>query len=87
MRGVEKGEYHGWPNAYFLTNDTGERVVLADVGPRVVHCALGGGEKSIPACSGDHFADGTSDQFGMVKMDPVSGVARHHMPPTRRELR
>jgi len=35
---VEKGEYHGWPNAYFLTNNTGERVVLADVGPRV--CSL-----------------------------------------------
>jgi len=87
MMRVEKGEYHAWPNAYFLKNDTEERVVLADVGPGVVHCALRGGEKSIPACSGDHFADGTSDQFGMVKMDPVSGVARHHMPTTRRELR
>ena len=41
---IEKKEYRGWPNAYFLSNDVVELVVLADVGPRVVRYALRGGE-------------------------------------------
>jgi len=41
---VEKREYRGWPNAYFLSNGFVELVVLADVGPRVVRYALAGGE-------------------------------------------
>ncbi len=41
---VEKKEYRGWSNAYFLSNDSMELVVLADVGPRVVSYSLLGGE-------------------------------------------
>ena len=29
------------------------------------------------SCSDDHFADSPGDQLGVVKMDPVSAVARH----------
>src|SRR3989440_11981983 len=55
-RSLRKNSYDGrrkrgisrLPGSYFLTNDTGERVVLADVGPRVVHCAPGGGENQFP---------------------------------------
>jgi hypothetical protein len=41
---VEKKEYRGWPNAYFLSNGAVELVVLADVGPRIVHYSLCGSE-------------------------------------------
>ncbi len=41
---VEKKEYRGWSNAYFLSNDSVELVVLADVGPRVVSYSLLGGK-------------------------------------------
>lgn len=41
---VEQREYRGWPNAYFLSNGVVELVVLADVGPRVVHYSFHGGE-------------------------------------------
>ncbi len=41
---IEKREYRGWPNAYFLSDDVIELVVLSDVGPRVVHYSLRGGE-------------------------------------------
>ena len=41
---VEKREYRGWTNAYWLSNDTVELVVLADVGPRVVRYAFRSGE-------------------------------------------
>jgi len=41
---IEKKEYRGWPNAYLLSNDVVELVVLADVGPRVVRYAFRGGE-------------------------------------------
>jgi len=59
---IEKREYRGWPNAYFLSNDVVELVVLADVGPRVVHYALCGGENQFHEfadqaglCGGDDF--------------------------------
>src|SRR5713226_8339804 len=39
------------------------------------------------SCRSDHLADSPGDQFGVVKMNPVSAVARHQMSPTRRELR
>ena len=29
------------------------------------------------SCSGDHLADSSGNHFGMVKMNPVSAVARH----------
>ena len=41
---VERRGYRGWPNAYFLSNDVVELVVLADVGPRIIHYSLRGGE-------------------------------------------
>ena len=37
---VEKRAYRGWPNAWFLSNDSVELIVLADVGPRIVHYGL-----------------------------------------------
>jgi len=37
---VEKKEYLGWKNAFFLSNGTVELVVLSDVGPRVVRYAF-----------------------------------------------
>lgn len=59
---VEKTEYRGWRNAYFLSNDAVELVVLADVGPRVVRYALRGGENQFHEfpeeaglCGGDEF--------------------------------
>jgi len=41
---VEKRAYRGWSNAYFLSNDAVELVVLADVGPRIVSYLLRDGE-------------------------------------------
>jgi hypothetical protein len=41
---VENREYRGWPNAYFLSNETVELIVLADVGPRVISYSLCGCE-------------------------------------------
>jgi hypothetical protein len=59
---VEKREYRGWPNAYCLTNDTIELVVLADVGPRIVHYGFSGGENQFyeftqqaALCGGSEF--------------------------------
>ena len=41
---IERQNYRGWPNSYFLSNGTVELVVLADVGPRIIRFALSGGE-------------------------------------------
>lgn len=44
---VEKRDYRGWTNSYFLSNGSVELVVLADVGPRVIRYALAGGENQL----------------------------------------
>ncbi|HTZ49920.1 MAG TPA: hypothetical protein VMH20_20205 [Verrucomicrobiae bacterium] len=41
---VEKRDYRGWPNSYFLSNGIVELAVLADVGPRVIRYGFVGGE-------------------------------------------
>lgn len=41
---LERISYGGWENAYRISNDTVELVVLADVGPRVISYSFVGGE-------------------------------------------
>jgi len=41
---VEKTAYQGWPNCYRMTDGEIELVVTADVGPRIMRCALVGGQ-------------------------------------------
>jgi hypothetical protein len=41
---IEKRDYHGWKNAYSLSNGVVELIALADVGPRVVHYGFCSGE-------------------------------------------
>jgi hypothetical protein len=41
---VEKKEYRGWKNSYYLSNGSVEHTVLADVGPRIVRYAFCGGD-------------------------------------------
>ncbi len=41
---IVKGEYHGWKSAYFLSNGVVTLIVLADVGPRIVHFGFCDGE-------------------------------------------
>jgi hypothetical protein len=41
---IEKKEYRGWKNAFHLSNDAVELVVLSDVGPRIVRYAFCGQE-------------------------------------------
>src|SRR5260370_6328876 len=49
--------------------------------------SCGGFHLRIRSCSDDLLPDSPVDQFGGGKMNPVSAVARHQMPPTRREMR
>ncbi len=44
---IEKILYHGWPNCQKLSNDMIELIVTADVGPRVIHLGLKGGENEL----------------------------------------
>lgn len=49
---IEKRGYGGWPNSYFLSNDSVELVVLADVGPRVIRYGFRDGENQFHECAG-----------------------------------
>lgn len=44
MVAIEKVAYHGWSNCIKISNNLIELIVLADVGPRVIHLAFKGGE-------------------------------------------
>jgi len=59
---IEKRDYGGWPNSYYLTNGEIELVVLADVGPRVTRYALPGGENQFHEVEGQAGASG-GDEF------------------------
>ncbi len=41
---IEKREYRGWKNAYSLSNNVAELMVLADIGPRIIRYGFCGGE-------------------------------------------
>lgn len=41
---VEKVAWKGWPNCYRISNGEVELIVTSDVGPRVMHYALAGGQ-------------------------------------------
>ncbi len=59
MKRIEKREYRGWQNAYSLSNGEVELIVLADVGPRVVHYSFCGGENQF-----HEFADQAGQSGG-----------------------
>jgi hypothetical protein len=50
---IEKIHYHGWDNAWRLSNGTVELIVLADVGPRIVHYGFCGHENVFYEVAGD----------------------------------
>src|ERR1043166_1659727 len=43
MLTIEKRNFKGWPNSWFVTNGEIELVVTGDVGPRIMHFAFAGG--------------------------------------------
>jgi len=59
---IEKREYRGWPNSYFLSNDCVELVILADVGPRVIRYAFMRGENQFHEVENQAGASG-GDEF------------------------
>ena len=58
---VEKRAYCGWQNAYFLANDAVELIVLADVGPRVLHYSLRGRQNQFHEFAGQAGSHGGND--------------------------
>jgi len=59
---IEKIHYHGWNNAWRLSNGTVELIVLADVGPRIVHYGFCGHENVFYEAAGDRGLRG-GDEF------------------------
>jgi len=58
---VEKKEYRGWKNAFHLSNEAVELVVLAGVGPRVVRYAFFGEENQFHEFADDAGKTGGTD--------------------------
>jgi hypothetical protein len=59
---LERISYRGWENAYRISNDAVELIVLADVGPRIVsYRSIGGGENVFHEVSDQAGLTGGSD--------------------------
>jgi hypothetical protein len=41
---IEKRNYQGWPNSWFVSNGEVEVVVTGDIGPRIMRCGFAGGQ-------------------------------------------
>jgi hypothetical protein len=59
---IEKIHYHGWNNAWRLSNGTVDLIVLADVGPRIVHYGFCGHESVFYQAASDRGLTG-GDEF------------------------
>jgi len=82
---IEKREYRGWPNSYFLSNDCVELVILADVGPRVIRYAFMRGENQFHEVENQAGASG-GDEFrlyGGHRLWVWPEVARTYYPDNR----
>jgi len=82
---VQKRDYRGWPNTYFISNGTVELAVLADVGPRVIRYGFLGGENQFfeldqeaGLCHGDEFR-----LYGGHRLWVWPEVARTYYPDNR----
>lgn len=75
---IEKIEWGGWPNCYKLSNGTIELIVTTDVGPRVLHCGLVGGdnlfyvnENLLGKTGGDKWVNYGGHRLWHAPEDPV----------------
>jgi hypothetical protein len=82
---IEKIHYRGWKNAWRLSNGTVELIVLADVGPRIVHYGFCGQENILYEAASDRGLTG-GEQFrlyGGHRMWVWPEVERTYFPDNR----
>jgi hypothetical protein len=82
---VEKLSYKGWCNAWRLSNGTVEVILLADVGPRIVHYGLCGDENFFYEAASDAGLTGSADfrLYGGHRLWVWPEVARTYYPDNR----
>lgn len=82
---VERISYHGWNNAWRLSNGTVELIVLADVGPRIVRYGFCGAENILFEVAGDAGLTGGTDfrLYGGHRLWVWPEVARTYFPDNR----
>jgi hypothetical protein len=79
---VEKFAYRGWKNSWRLSNGTVEVIVLADVGPRIVHYGFCGDENVFYEAPNDAGRTGGADfrLYGGHRLWVWPEVARTYFP-------
>ena len=82
---VEKIPYFGWNNAWRLSNGTVELIVLADVGPRIVHYSFCGQENILYEAANDRGLTGGDGfrLYGGHRLWVWPEVARTYFPDNR----
>ena len=82
---IEKIHYHGWNNAWRLSNETIELIVLADVGPRIVHYGFRGHQNMLYEAANDRGHSGGEQYrlYGGHRLWAWPEVARTYFPDNR----
>ena len=82
---VEKKEYHGWKNAYAISNGAVDLIVSADVGPRVLHLGFSGGENQFHEFSNQAGLTGGNEfrLYGGHRLWAWPEIARTYYPDNR----
>jgi hypothetical protein len=82
---LEKLSYHGWNNAWRLSNGTVELIVLADVGPRILHYGFCGQGNMLYESTSDagQTGGGVFRLYGGHRLWVWPEVARTYYPDNR----
>src|SRR5947199_2344803 len=82
---AEKISYRGWKNCWRLSNHTVEVIVLAEVGPRIVHYGFCGAENILHEVASDAGRTGGSEfrLYGGHRLWVWPEVARTYFPDNR----
>src|ERR1043165_757231 len=87
MLTIEKRNFKGWPNSWFVTNGEIELVVTGDVGPRIMHFAFAGGanffkefDDQMGTSGEDAWQPRGGHRLWIAPEDPVLSYAPDNLP-------
>ncbi len=67
---IEKTSYHGWKECYRMSNGEVELIVVADIGPRIIHFGL---------VDGENLFNVSESQLGVTESDTWIGFGGHRL--------
>jgi hypothetical protein len=87
MVAIEKRNYQGWPNSWFVSNGEIELVITGDIGPRIMRCGFTGRQNFFKEFEGqlgtageDSWQPRGGHRVWIAPEDPVKSYAPDNLP-------